>query len=245
MPDAAFAHPRLAPLYDPLEDGRDDLDAYERLATELGARRVLDVGCGTGVLALRLAAAGLDVVGADPAAASLDVARAKPGAEGVEWLCVGAADVPALGADLAVMTGNVAQVFVTDEEWRAALRAVRDALRPGGHLVFETRRPEARDWERWDDDREHVHEVPGEGRVGTRRRLTDVSPPLVTFEVEVTFHDDPPGVPERTLVSTSTLRFRTLDELGADLVACGLVLREVREAPDRPGLEHVVLATRA
>jgi hypothetical protein len=33
--------------------------------------------------------------------------------------------VPLLGADLVTMTGNVAQVFVTDHEWAAVLHAIR------------------------------------------------------------------------------------------------------------------------
>ena len=37
------------------------------------------------------------------------------------------------------MTGNVAQVFITDDDWAQVLHAVRAALRPGGYLVFETR----------------------------------------------------------------------------------------------------------
>jgi SAM-dependent methyltransferase len=79
VPDAIFAHPRLAPLYDAFAGPRDDLPAYVGIADELGARRVLDAGCGTGSLAILLAATGRDVVGADPAAASLAVARSKGG----------------------------------------------------------------------------------------------------------------------------------------------------------------------
>ena len=41
-------HPRQAELYDVLDPDRGDLDAYVALAEELGARRVVDVGCGTG-----------------------------------------------------------------------------------------------------------------------------------------------------------------------------------------------------
>ena len=50
----------------------------------------------------------------DPAEASLAVARTKPGAERVRWLHGYATDLPPLQVDLATMTGNVAQIFVTD-----------------------------------------------------------------------------------------------------------------------------------
>lgn len=47
------------------------------------------------------------------------------------------------------MTGNVAQVFVNDEQWSATLAGVRAALRPGGYLVHESRRPAYRACEEW------------------------------------------------------------------------------------------------
>ena len=79
MVDEIFADPRLAELYDPFEQDRSDLAAYVDLVDELGARSVLDVGCGTGTLACSLAQRGVTVVGVDPATASLEVARRKPG----------------------------------------------------------------------------------------------------------------------------------------------------------------------
>ena len=85
MPDRIFAEPRLARLYDAVDDDRSDLDAYLAMADEFGARRVLDIGCGTGTLACLLAARGIEVIGADPAGASLDVAaasRARTGSAG-------------------------------------------------------------------------------------------------------------------------------------------------------------------
>jgi len=36
---------------------------------------------------------------------------------------------------MATMTGNVAQVFLTDGDWMAMLSAARNAMRPGGSLA--------------------------------------------------------------------------------------------------------------
>lgn len=52
-------------------------------------------------------------------------------------------------AQLAVMTGHVAQVFVGDGAWLTALRDLHRALVPGGLLAFESRNPGARKWEAW------------------------------------------------------------------------------------------------
>lgn len=141
MADDLFERPQLAALYDPLDPDRSDLDAYEGIVEQLGAHAVRDVGCGTGTFACRLAARGIAVVGLDPAEASLRVAQTKPWADRVTWIHGTVGALPQAPMDLATMTGNVAQVFVTDEEWREALRAIRAVLRPGGRLVFETRNP--------------------------------------------------------------------------------------------------------
>ena len=47
------------------------------------------------------------------------------------------------------------------------------------------------------------------------------------------------------LTSDSTLRFRGRGELEISLAAAGLAVDQVRDAPDRPGLEFVFIARRA
>jgi SAM-dependent methyltransferase len=241
VPDAIFAEPRLAEIYDAVDADRSDLDAYLAMAEEFGARRVLDIGCGTGTLACLLAARGSEVIGADPARASLDVARRKPGSDKVRWLDARAADLPAtLQADLAFMTGNVAQVFVTDQDWAVALTAARNALRPGGRLVFETRDPARHAWRQWTRDQTYRRLViEGTGPVETWTELVEADADRVSFHTTFIFKND-----GAVLTSQSSLRFRGRDELTASLTAAGLHVDEVRDAPDRPGLEFVFITRR-
>jgi SAM-dependent methyltransferase len=240
MPDAIFSHPRLAQLYDAFDGPRDDLAAYLAVAAELNADHVLDVGCGTGSLAIALARAGRTVVAVDPAEASLDVARAKDKDATVTWIHGDAAAAPPAAADLAVMTGNVAQVFLADEDWAKVLRAIKTALRPRGHLVFETRRPERRAWEEWAADPAPVTlDVPGTGPVEHRSEVTAVDLPFVSFRDTFTFAAD-----GAVVTSESTLRFRSRDEVAASLAAAGYRILDLREAPDRPGREYVFITTK-
>jgi SAM-dependent methyltransferase len=238
--DAHFEHPRLALAYDPLDPDRRDLAAYAALAAELGARSVLDIGCGTGIFACLLARRGFAVTAADPAAASLAVARAKPGADLVRWVQGEAAALPPLAVDLATMTGNVAQVFLTDAEWASVLSSARSAVRPGWHLVFETRDPRQQAWREW--DREHSSaraDLPGGVAVESWPEVTQVRGALVSFRTTFAFSDG------ETLYSDSTLRFREREEITGALQAAGFTVAEVREAPDRPGREFVFIARRA
>jgi len=235
MPDRHFADPQLALLYDAFDAERSDLDLYVALVEQLGAHRVLDIGCGTGVLALMLADRGIDVIGVDPAVASLNVARAKPGSERVTWVEADATHLPVTeDIDVVLMTGNVAQVFVEEEEWAAVLRRAAAVLRTGGHLVFETRDPARRAWEEWTPEATSQRiEHEREGVVEAWQQVIEVDLPFVRFESRFRFADGTQAC------SPSTLRFRTRDEIAQALADAWLDLVEVRAAPDRPGRELV------
>jgi SAM-dependent methyltransferase len=243
VPDAAFDEPRLASIYDALDPDRSDLDAYLAIIEEFGARSVLDLGCGTGVYALMLAERGIEVIGVDPAGASLAVARGKPAAERVRWIHGDASAIPtSVTVDLVTMTANVAQVFLTDADWRTTLAACHRAIRPGGRLVFESRDPARRAWEEWTEGRTRsTTDIPGVGRVTDWVEVTEVvdDGALVSFTSPNVFEAD-----GAVIVSRSTLRFRTRAELEASLEWAGFVVDEVRDAPDRPGRELVFVARR-
>ena len=238
--DEEFREPRLAAIYDALASDRRDLGAYVALVEELGADRVLDVGCGTGTLALLLARRGHDVVAVDPAAASIAIARNKPGGDRVCWVDGDATAASVTDRDVTTMTSNVVQFIADPQQWRATLRAAHGALRPGGHLVFETRNPAARGWERWTREETYrLTAVPGEGDVESWVEVTGVSWPLVTVRWTFVFASD-----GATRTSTSTLRFRERDEVETSLLDSGFEISQVRDAPDRPGREFVFVARR-
>jgi SAM-dependent methyltransferase len=237
MPDAIFDDPRLAQIYDHVDDDRSDLAAYLSLVQEHGARSVLDIGCGTGTFACLLAARGIAMTAVDPALASLDVARGKPHGKAVRWLQGDATSLPPLRVDMVTMTGNVAQVFLTDEEWATTLGAAHSALRPGGRLVFEVRDPDRRAWGGWTTTEPRRVEVPQVGMVEISEEVTDVSLPLVSFRITFRFQGD-----GAVITSDSTLRFRNRGEIEETLAAAAFDTAEVRDAPDRPGLEFVFIA---
>ena len=210
---------------------------YAAIAEELGAGRVLDVGCGTGTFALLLADRGLEVTGVDPAGGSLAVARAKLGAERVHWIHGDATTLPPMQVDLATMTANVVQAIVDPSDWEATLRGVHDAVRPGGRLVFETRDPAYRAWHEWSRAASYsVTEIQGVGAVESWVEVTDVSGPFVSLLWTCVFASD-----GAVLTSDSILRFRERDEVEEDLLAHGYAVDEVRGAPDRPGREIVFI----
>lgn len=221
--DRHYTDPRLAALYDAENTGRDDTRFYLSLARDLGAARVVDLGCGTGVLARELAAQGHDVAGVDPAGAMLDVARRAPDADQVHWIHGTSSDLPAASFDLAVMTGHVAQVFLDDQEWRAVLADLCRALDQGGHLAFESRNPSVEDWRGWTREATFVRCAASEDHEGFDSWVvvTDVQPGQVALEGHTCFH-----ATGEEVVATSTLRFRSLTELEQDLAAAGFHLRD-------------------
>ena len=243
MQHAEFLDPRLVAVYDAdFRWGRDD-DFFLAVLNETPASRVLDLGCGTGRLTLAIAAAGHTVTGVDPAPASLEAARAKPGGGRVTWIEGTSQHAPTASFDTAVMTSHVAQFFVDDDEWASTLADLRRALVPGGRLVFDTRDPNARGWQRWNPTRSrHQVTLPDGKPVDTWTEVTAVVDGTVSSAIHYLF----PG--GEALLSTATLRFRTEPELRLSLRDAGFDVMQIyggwnREPVGAADGEFVVLAS--
>jgi len=238
MPDPIFENTRLVGIYDAFDGVRLDLGHYVAIAEELKARSVLDIGCGTGSFACLLSEHGFQVTGVEPARASLDIARQKPNASHVDWILGDASCLPSFAVDLAVMTGNVAQVFLTDDAWINNLLAIRRVLEPDGHLVFEVRDPAQQAWLKWTRDKTYQRiEVPSIGPVEGWCEVTSVSERLVSFRWTYVFGSD-----GQVLSSDSTLCFREKEEIMHSLEQTGYEIKEIRDALDRPKQEFVFIA---
>jgi ubiquinone/menaquinone biosynthesis C-methylase UbiE len=140
----AAGHDRLLRFYDPLTK----LFGAERVRARLldaanvrAGERVLDLGCGTGALALALKRRQPDaqVTGLDPDPKALALARRKSRAAGVEieWLAgyAGSAPLPPRSFDHVISSLMIHHL--RSEQKRAAFGEVKRLLRPGGafHLL--------------------------------------------------------------------------------------------------------------
>lgn len=120
-----------------------DLHGEADLVESLGARRILDAGCGTGRVAIELARRGRSVTGVDADPEMLAIARQR--APELDWRLgdLASMDMPPGAFDLAVLAGNV-MLFVARGTEAAVLANVARALEPGGLLVAGFAR--AGDW---------------------------------------------------------------------------------------------------
>jgi|GraSoiStandDraft_10_1057309.scaffolds.fasta_scaffold60997_2 SAM-dependent methyltransferase len=135
-----------AGAYDALYADKDydaECDAIEAAFSRHGVgatRTVLDLGCGTGNHALRLAQRGYDVTGVDRSAPMLAQAREKAdaGSLRIRWLAGDVASVRVGAAfDAVLLMFAVLSYQLGTQSVRATLKNARSHLRPGGLLLFD------------------------------------------------------------------------------------------------------------
>lgn len=140
---------RIAELVDVLwphlfEPGVVD-PAVDFLADLAGTGRALELGIGTGRLALPLSRRGVPVHGIELSPAMVEVLRTKPGAARVDVTLGDFATTRVAGAfALAYLVRNTITNLITQDEQVACFRNVATHLEPGGCFVIELLVPELR-----------------------------------------------------------------------------------------------------
>lgn len=146
MEDRFYA-PLFASIYDehfPFAGGLAEPVAalHESVAGPGRRMTVLDVGCGTGTLAIALLAKGYDVVGVDSSPSMLDVAREKAAAAGGgERLRFVEGDFRTFSLGerfgIATCTFDALNHLPTADDLEATFRRVHEHLLPGAPFVFD------------------------------------------------------------------------------------------------------------
>lgn len=224
----------LVDLYDAINPYAADTKFYVELTESLKAKSVLDIGCGTGILAAELIEKDLNVIGIDPSKEMLDIAKARvPNGKGT-WIQGTVKNIPQVSVDIAAMTGHVARVFLGDTEWKETLSSIHNALKTGGYLVFESRNPKFRPWESWNKEKSfHIIEDQKHGKVEIWHELKEEDDKLISFDThyKVLSSGD-------TVVSQNKLIFRSKQEIEESLESIGFKVEYVYGDWDKTPVEE-------
>ncbi|WP_344155193.1 class I SAM-dependent methyltransferase [Kribbella yunnanensis] len=210
-----YGDEKLVELYDLDNPDGDDHAYFRALADSLDARKILDLGCGTGLLTRSLATPGREVIGIDPSPTMLNYARRTPSS--VTWLTGDATVIPPTAdVDLVVCTGNT---IMHIPDLPAALTALAGALRDGGVLAFESRNPAARAWESWTREATYGERDTPIGHLTEWLDLIEVANGRVVFDAHNQYDDG------RDDVYRNELYFRSLAEISDALDAAGFAVQ--------------------
>ena len=153
--EARLAHSpydAIAELFDPWSRSVvEDVPFYVAEARKAGGP-VVELGVGTGRVAVPTAAAGITVIGVDSSTGMLEVCRRRAEEAGMSErldLRLGDLSAPPVSERVRLVTCPFrAYLHLPDEQARvAAFRAARDLLVPGGRLIFDVFAPHRDDIE--------------------------------------------------------------------------------------------------
>ncbi len=232
------AYSRLAGIYDEIvvdpafQGWASFLDA-RWCDDPAGVRRVLDVACGTGLLAAELIGLGYEVSGVDASPAMLARARRLLGPD-VSLVETTLPALPATGPfDAAVSTFDALN-YLTPGDFRLTLSAIAGTLRPGGWIVFDLHTDAMLDLAR------RTSSVEGE-QDGTRYAISNVVDPaartcLATIEVT--------GEGVEPFSERHLQYFHSEERVCADLGDAGFTSVEVLdEYTETPAVDETLRAT--
>lgn len=225
-----FDNKLLTETYDsrlPLYENREFL---LDLTKEIKAKKIIDIGCGTGLLTNEFIKEGYEVIGIEPNDV-LDIAKRNHKDDNVTWIKGYAKDLEGHEADFAFMTGHVAQFHLTDKDWNEALKGVNRSLKLGGYFCFESRNPNVKFWEKKDGDsdswlsKEDDPAITNDSKYGRieswilHKSFEDM---MWKYELHYNFIDQGEKV-----VVKNTLKFRTQEELTKSLEEAGFEIINV------------------
>ena len=240
-----FSDRRLAGVYDVINPLGRDSEFWCREVERLGPERIIDFGCGTGLLTCELAARGYRMIGIDPAGPMIDVARRKECSGDLRWIEGGYEKLDGLRADLVLLTSHVAQFLIDDREWREFLAAAHGALRPGGHLLFDSRNPAVDAFATWPSENNRRSAIGPDGeQIEYWCNLLEPPDPIARYELHYLFVES-----GEAIVSTDAIIFRSREEIEESLSNAGFAVEKVygwwdgREMGEGDG-EMVVVGSR-
>ena len=210
----------VAPFYNlDLRDYNDDVSLY-RLLAERSTGSVLELGCGTGRVALALAGDGHDVVGVDMSTGMLEIANRHDHSNSVRWI---RGDMRALDLDrefglILVPLGGLQHMQEIDD-LVATMTVIAHHLSSGGVAVVDVEAPIAEDFtsgsqpliEHWTREwQSQPDDVPA-----MVSKLVQVEVRAAQSRRDVTWHYDIQGsdVPLRRVTAQFVLRTITYGEL--------------------------------
>ncbi len=144
------AYDAIADLYDPWSRTVTADIAFYVAEARKARSTVVELGVGTGRIAVPVAAAGVPVIGVDSSAGMLEVCRRRAEAAGVEHLLdlrLGDLLDPPVPERVRLVISPFRALLhlATPAERERALASAHDLLRPGGRLVFDVVAPSAED----------------------------------------------------------------------------------------------------
>lgn len=256
-PDPATAS-ALARLYDlDLQDDPGDLDFWLALADRADGP-ILELGCGSGRLAVPLAAAGHRVTGVDLDPAMLDRAReraagAEPrpgGSDRVTFVRGDMCDVRLPDAGdyaLGFVALNTLMLLPTRAAQRDAVRTLAAHLAPGGLAALDVWLPDAEDLARFDGRvmLEWPRTDPASGRVVTKTGSAQHDAATGTVTLTAIYEEGRQGEPPARWVRRDRLRLVSADELSAFAEEAGLIVEMLAGGYDlgplAPGADRAIL----
>jgi SAM-dependent methyltransferase len=136
MSDPAFYGDTWASVYDEVHTHHDPTSEVEALAQLVGTGKALELGIGTGRVAIPLAARGVDVHGIEASQAMLDRMRAKPGGVGIPVTLGDFTDISLEGEyALVYIVFSTLYGLLRQEAQVACVRSAAARLAPGGVFV--------------------------------------------------------------------------------------------------------------